>query len=98
MNKLKKVMCVLGAASALALGGTGVSAITTSDSAQAYTVRTTGWTTTCIGPNLWNVRIDYIDYSWWEEVTYPWPKDHYRYTATSLNQYNNKYCMGTTYA
>lgn len=66
--------------------------------ANAYTVRTTGWTTTCIGMDLWNVRIDYIDYSWWEEVNYPWPRDHYRYTATSMKQWHNSYCMSKSYA
>ncbi len=98
MNKFKKAVATLGAAAALALGGTGVSAITTTDSAQAYTVKTVWWTTTCIGPNLWNVRVDYIDYSFWEEISYPWPKDYYRYTTYSLAQYNNSYCMGKTYA
>ncbi len=66
--------------------------------ANAYTVRTTGYTTACIGWDLWNVRIDYIDYSWWEEVNYPWPKDHYRYTATTMNQWHNSYCMSKSYA
>ena len=90
MNKLKKTITTFGVAAALTFGGAAA--------ANAYTANTVGWTTKCYGPDLWNVRIDWIDYSFWEEIAYPWPKDHYRYTATSLKQYHNPYCMSVSYA
>lgn len=62
--------------------------------AQAWTQKCTyvdaGYGRTIYGspwPGYRYAALCYIDYNWWEEVGWPWPKDHYEWKAWS-----NSYC------
>lgn len=86
------------AAVLLATGTLAGASVMAAPAASAYSVWVTGQTTICVGPDLWNARIERVDYSFWEEISYPWPKDYTRYVPYSLNQYRNPYCVQRTYA
>lgn len=91
MNKLTKTI----GAVASALGIVTATAVV----ANAYTVtHETKAIYRCIGSDLWKGHWDYIDYSAAEEWWYPWPKDGYRYHATSLYIHNSSQCSGYSYA
>ena len=80
VKKVGAGLATLALASGLALTGT----LVTAPSAKA-------WTQQCYGmdagagrkiagspwPGYRYATACYVDYSWWEEVTFPWPKDQW---------------------
>lgn len=95
MNKISKVLATIGTAAGVALGGL----VVTAPASQAYTVTESYYVSyRCIGPDLWGGKTFFVDYSWWEEISYPWPKDYSYWKATSLYSHNSSRCSSTTYA
>jgi hypothetical protein len=91
---LKTKIALLLAAVAVFSGGGLVMA----PSANAYTSYPQNYVYRCIGPDYWLMQYYWIDYSWWEEVSYPWPKDHYELRPVALRSHNAAICTGSTYA
>lgn len=90
MNKITKA--IAGVAASLAIVGGGAVA------ANAYTSYPQNYVYRCIGSDYWLMQYVWIDYSWWEEVSYPWPKDHYILKPIALRSHNAAICGGTSYA
>lgn len=92
-----KKLIARAAAVASALGMIGGASLVMAPAASAYNVYTTGYTTVCIGPDLWNARIERVDFDWWEE-TFQGKRDYTRLIPTTLSQYRNPWCVQRTYA
>lgn len=83
MKNLKKKLLTLGLAAALAVGAAPGVALIQADHAEAYTkTQCSYWWGQTPPSYAWTrYQTCYYDYSWWEEVNYPWPKDGWYYVA-----------------
>lgn len=80
---LKKKLATLALAAGLAVGLAPVTALVEADSASAVTkTQCFTWYGQNTGSYTWTLyKTCYYDYSWWEEVNYPWPRDGWYYVA-----------------